>query len=115
MVRQLSHHNTIGNLLLSVLATLHNQFTASDLLSLLRHKDHTISASAAGLFCALATQCHINLLFPTNQFSDATLNVILYALACLDEEDVGLQACGTSILHVLIDHEGMLALKFCIS
>jgi hypothetical protein len=101
--------------LLSALATLHNRFTASTLVSLLKYKDSAVSASAARLFCALATQCHITNSFSTNQFSDATLNIVLYALGCLDEEDVELQACGTSILHILIDHDGMVAFKSCIS
>jgi hypothetical protein len=94
----------------SVLVGILNKLAASDLLTLLKCKDSMVSASAARLFCALTTQCYINPLFSKDQFSEATLNVVLYAFACLDEEDVQFQACGTSILHVLYDYDGMPAL-----
>jgi hypothetical protein len=76
-----------------------HEFTVSDLLTLLKSQNSAVAASSARLFCVLIS-------FSGDGFSEATLNVVLYALACLDDEDMEFQACGTSIILVLMDHGG---------
>jgi hypothetical protein len=91
------------------LSLLVDHFAISELLTLLKSKNSTVAASSARLFCALATHHSVDLSFPWDGFSEASLNVCLHALACLDDEDIEFQACGTSILMVLMDH-GMIVL-----
>jgi hypothetical protein len=88
-----------------------HHFPISELLILLKSKDRTVAASSARLFCALTTHYSAHLSFPWDGFSEATLNLSLYALACLDHEDIEYQSCGTSILMVLMDN-GMIVLLY---
>jgi len=78
-----------------------------DVMTIFQHNNYKVAASSARLFCAL-THHNMSLIIPNSpvdQFSCLTLDVILHALTCLDHPNGMVQACGTSILTVLVDDD----------
>jgi len=88
------------------LALVIKEFPSFNIMTYLQHNSQAVAASSACLFCAL-TLHNASLIIPhpsVDQLSCITLDVILYALTCLDHPNGTIQACGTSILIVLVDH-----------